>query len=128
MIDSTPDVARLPSLVPLLKRLAAWYITVDDDVVLELPTLMMLIEEHDFLSGFDEIWLCTDMPRSGKPEHVRITSDQPLGPEQPSGLAEWMLGSFCRAGLGDGDGLNYVTCDPELAVLWSGHASVSGAD
>ena len=118
MIDSTPRVARLRSLVPLVEDLNAFHAEVDDDVVIDVPTLLALVNEHNFLSGFDEIWLCTEIPKSGKPAELRITSDTPLGTAQPAGLAEWMLDSSCRAGLGDGDGLNFATFDPALAPLW----------
>jgi hypothetical protein len=118
MVDSTPRVSELPSLVPLLQRLGRWYSTIGGDVVVEVPTLMALIDDHEFLSGFDEVWLLDELPTSGKPEELRITSDTPLESEVPSGLAEWMAGSSCRAGLGDGDGLNFVTVDPDFASLW----------
>jgi hypothetical protein len=119
MIDSTPKVRELLSLVPLLKELGVFYAEVDDDVVIELPTLFALADEHNFLSGFDEVWLCTNVPASGKPTRFRITSDVPFGAEPPAGLAEWMLRSSCVAGLGDGDGLNFATFDPQLAAVWS---------
>lgn len=118
MIDSTPRVRRLPSLVPLLETLGVFYTTVDDDVIIGIPAFFALVDEHDFLSGFDEVWLCAEKPGAGKPEGLRITSDTPLGPEPPSGLADWMLESSCGTGLGDGDGLNFATFDPALAALW----------
>jgi hypothetical protein len=118
MVDSTPQVARLPSLVPLLDKLGAFHAEVDDDVAIEVQTFLALVDEHEFFLGFDVIWLCTEIPKSGKPEHIRLTSDAPLGPEPPAGLVDWMLGSFCCAGLGDGDGLNFATFDAALAALW----------
>jgi hypothetical protein len=117
MIDSTPNVRR-SSLVPLLEDLAAFHAEVEDDVVIGAQTLLTLIDDHDFLPGFDEIWLCDEIPRSGKPGHFRLTSDVRLRSEPPPGLAEWMLQARCRAGLGDGDGLNFVTFDDELAASW----------
>lgn len=118
MIDSTPNVRLLPSLVPLLERLGFSHHEVDDDVVIELPTLFALIDEHDFFSGFDEVWLCDEPPRSGKPHGIRITSDKPLEHEPLPELADWMRWATCRAGLGDGDGLNFATFDPALAASW----------
>ena len=35
MIDSTPKVRRLPSLVPMLQELGVFYTEVDEDVVIE---------------------------------------------------------------------------------------------
>ncbi len=118
MIDSTPNVRHLSSLVPLLEELGAFHPDVDDDVVIEAPILRSLIDDHDFLTGFDEIWLCDEIPRSGKPGEFRLTSDTRLGPEPPRGLAEWMLHAPSRAGLGDGDGLNFATFDDQLAACW----------
>lgn len=116
MIDSTPGVGNLPSLVPLLERLGAFYKRVDGDVVLDIPTLLGLVEEQDFLTGFDEVWLCAHIPKSNKPELFRMTSDTRLSGVPPAELAEWMLASGCVVGLGDGDGLNVATFDRALAV------------
>ena len=118
MIDSTPNVRHLPSLVPLLEDLGAFHRYADNDVAIEAPTLLTLIDDHDFLSGFDEIWLCDEMPVSGKPGKFRLTSDTSLGPGPPAGLADWMRQASCRAGLGDGAGLNFATFDDKLAASW----------
>jgi hypothetical protein len=118
MVDSTPDVSELPSIVPLLADIGRPYTQVGTDVVVDLPTIMCLINEYDFFSGFDEIWLCREIPRMGKPRDLRITSDTRLDSQPPGRLAEWMLESSCRAGLGDGVGLNFVTFEPALATLW----------
>lgn len=118
MIDSTPHVRRLPSVIPLLRRLDVFYEIVGDDVVIEPLTLLGLISEYDFLSGFDEVWLCDAVPTAGKPERFRLTSDVSIGPAPASGLVDWMQESNCRAGLGDGDGLNFATFDAALAALW----------
>jgi hypothetical protein len=118
MIDSTPRVSRLPSLVPLLQQLDASYCEIDDDVLIDGPTLMMLIEEHQFLMGFDEIWLFAEAPTSGKPNELRITSDVRLSSPPPDGLQAWMRDVHCLAGLGDGHGLNFATYDESLAAQW----------
>jgi hypothetical protein len=115
MVDSTPHVASLPSLRALLERMAVFRQIVDDDLVIETSTLLTLVEVHDFFTGFDEIWLCTEIPGSSKPGGVRITSDAPLATVPYGDLAPWMLASGCRIGLGDGDGLNMVATDPRLA-------------
>jgi hypothetical protein len=117
-IDSTTNVSQLPSLLPLLMEHRRWYSVVESDVVIEIPTLELLVGEHDFLTGFDEIWLFKEIPRTGKPRHLRMTSDVPLEPRGPEGLSDWMVESFCCAGLGDGDGLNYATFEPALAAAW----------
>jgi hypothetical protein len=118
MIDSTPRVSELPSLVPLLQQAGAWYSIVDFDIVVATSTLVMLASELNFLSGFDEIWLCDEMPTTGKPAQLRLTSDVPIEQACSGGLESWMTGWSCRAGLGDGDGLNFITADPNLSALW----------
>lgn len=118
MVDSTPRVRRLPSVVPLLERLGAPYTEVGEDVAVGLPVLLTLVEQHELLNGFDEVWLFESAPVVGKPQEFKITSDVPLGSDAPAGLAEWMRAAGCRAGLGDGDGLNWVTTVPDLADLW----------
>jgi hypothetical protein len=118
MIDSTPRVSELPSLVPLLQRIDTWYAIVDFDIVVSTSTLVMLATELDFLSGFDEVWLCDEMPTTGKPEGLRLTSDIPVEQAFSEGIESWMTQLSCRAGLGDGDGLNFITRDPNLSALW----------
>ena len=116
VIDSSPDVARMISLIPLLERTGRAYTVVDRDVGVELPILLELFEEQ-FFTGFDEVWLVRGTPRRGKPNGLRITSDLRLtGPRE--GLSEWMVDSNCLAGLGDGDGLNFATFDERLAGVW----------
>lgn len=118
VIDSTPNVADMPSLVPHLRRTGRSYTVADRDVAVRLPALIELIDQ-DFFFGFEEIWLYSAVPRQGKPAGVRITSDLHLT-ALPAGLSEWMSGSGCLAGLGDGDGLNFATFDEHLAELWKG--------
>jgi len=118
MLDSAPAVADLPRLVPHLRNVALPFVAVDRDVLVDIPTLVQLIQDqkHDWLAGFDELWLCSSRPPHGKPDNVRITSDQPLERE-PVGLAAWMINATCFLGLGDGDGLNFATFDGTLADL-----------
>jgi len=118
MIDSTSKVASLPSLVPRLRELDAAFVEIDDDVLLDAPTVLTLIGEGRFFTGFDEIWLFAEDPPVGKPTSIRLTSDQRIaGPSEV--LKEWMQRVACTAGLGDGDGLNFATFDPTLANLWA---------
>jgi hypothetical protein len=123
MLDSTPRVSTLPSLIPLLADHGLWHEAVGLDVVIGFATLVALISDHQMLSGFDEIWLCSEIPAADKPEHLRITSDRPLASEPPAGLAEWMLASSCHSGFGDGDGLNFVTLDSGIAASCRRHSS-----
>jgi hypothetical protein len=109
MLDSTPRVAGLISLVPMLKTLDVSFVTVDDDVVIEWPAALALVQRPEIFAGFDEVWLCMSLASSGKPSDVRITSDTPLIGDVPAQLSAWMDSADCDVGLGDGDGLNCVT-------------------
>ena len=118
VLDSTPGVRRLPSLLPLLRSLRVVHEEVGDDVAIPGTVLRSLIDEHDFFTGFDEIYLFHELPTRMKPDTFRITSDVPFGSPAPSGLADWMDLASCIAALGDGIGLNFATFDPTIAALW----------
>lgn len=118
MIDSTPRVRVLQSFLSILRELGADYVEVDDDVLIDVPTLFALIRDRCFLTGFDEVWLFEDPPKVGKPQYLRMTSDKPLRSGPSHELVTWMRDANCLAGLGDGDGLNFATSDGTLAALW----------
>jgi hypothetical protein len=118
VLDSTSAIADLPSLVPNLRSSGLAFAEVDRDVLVDIPTLLALIhdDDHEWFTGFDEVWICSSKPARGKPDNLRMTGDRPLETE-PSGLASWMRTSTCVLGLGDGDGLNFATFDAALADL-----------
>ena len=114
MVDSTPSVASLSSLVPLVDSLGVFREEVEGDIAVEASTLLALVYDYDFLTGFDEVWLCAEVPTSPKPANVKITADLPLVGAPPAGLADWMGAAQCIVGLGDGDGLNVATFDVRI--------------
>lgn len=115
-IDSSPNVASLPSVLPPLRSSGAFHAVVNGDVVVDLDTAQELMYERGLFAGFDELWLCAQVPGSSKPEGLRTTSDKPLRGELPVEAADWMSKSGCRVGLGDGDGLNLVTSDDRVSA------------
>jgi hypothetical protein len=115
VVDSTPQVGNLPSLVPLIQSHGAFYGLCGEDVVIEAPFLLVLIEEHGFFNGFDELWFMSHIPAMAKPTALRITSDLRFEIDPPAGLSVWMQEAECLLGLGDGDGLNFATFDPGAA-------------
>jgi hypothetical protein len=117
MVDSTPRVGDMLSLKMRLSELGASARIVGCDVATEGKALLSLIESG-FFTGFDEVWLFDDPPRSPKPGALRLTSDAPLRGPPPEQLEDWMRSCGCYAGLGDGDGLNFVTFRPALADVW----------
>ena len=65
--------------------------------------------------GTDELILCAKWNDEFESFPGRITSDiQDFNESTPLGLEEWMLDTGCLLVLGDGDGLNFATLDPEL--------------
>jgi len=68
--------------------------------------------------GMDELFLCADWNDEFEAFPGRISSDQHDFNESTAlGLEEWMLDSGCLLALGDGDGLNFATLDPDLDRL-----------
>lgn len=121
-VDSSFRPRELPSLIPLLARLGWHYYELGGGVVITGELLLNLIEEHDYFHGFDEIWCFESPPSEPKPEAVPLTSDIKLQREPADSLVKWMRSNSCIAGLGDGDGLNFVTFKPSLAELFSRQA------
>jgi hypothetical protein len=66
--------------------------------------------------GFDEVYLCGEWNDEFESFPGRITSDLASFREAtPLGLDDWMLQAVCLLALGDGDGLNFATPDPDIA-------------
>lgn len=114
MIDSSPDVDAMISLIPRLRSSGQVYAVVDHDVAIGMAALVDLVND-EFFTGFDEMWILSGVPERGKPQDIRITSDRPLS-ALSEGLTDWMTASGCFVGLGDGIGLNFVTVDERLAM------------
>lgn len=117
LVDSTPRVASLTSVVSTFAGLASTCERVGDDLAVDASGFVRIVNEREVLFGYDEVWLFSAVPHLGKPTEFSITSetrDEPLA----DGLTEWIKVSGCVAGLGDGDGLRYVTFDATIAELW----------
>jgi len=115
MVDSCAPVADLPSVAPTLARHGIDPAVVGGSVAVPTRVLPRLADDG-FLNGFDEVWLFVDAPVTDKPATAaHLTSDRPLREPPASELVEWMGAAGCVIGLGDGDGLNYVTLDVAVA-------------
>jgi hypothetical protein len=114
VVDST-RASHLSDLVPYLRELGVNPLERAGGVAFEAGTLKLATDLDPFLDGFDELWLFDEFPQGLVSEPPRFTAE--YGGEFP-GLAEWMRGGDCTAGLGDGFGLNYATFDRDLAALW----------
>ena len=117
LVDSTPRVANLGSVVSEFSGVAATCERVGDDLAVDVSSFLRIVKERDLLFGYDEAWLFAATPDLGKPSGFNITSDtrdEPMAAE----LIDWMRVTGCLAGLGDGEGLRYVTFDETIAASW----------
>jgi hypothetical protein len=68
-------------------------------------------------TGFDEVWLYEEAPHFDLScVHGSTSESTDFSKELPVDTAEAIVKTKCRAALGDGCGLNYVTTDQDLAV------------
>jgi hypothetical protein len=116
-VDSSDRVAEtdLPSV---LSEVGRRFDQVGGAILVRQRDLLWLLEDKDFFTGFDEVWLFHDPPRESRPPGLRTTTDRPFTEVPPADeLRAWMLQTDCCLGLGDGAGLNYMCRDPRLALL-----------
>jgi hypothetical protein len=113
-LDSSP-----PTSLPNVRRALAEHVDefqeVGSGVLLSGEQLILLARKYLLFTHFDEVWLFREAPMDPKPEGVRIVAPCDLSEEVPPEVADWMWRSGCVVGLGDGDGLNYVTVDERIA-------------
>jgi hypothetical protein len=98
---------------------------VGSGVLLSGRQTVLLARKYLLFTHFDEFWLFREVPIEPKPEGVRIVAPYNLGEEVPPEVANWMYRSGCIVGLGDGDGLNYVTVDERVARRLSEYCATS---
>ena len=112
-----------PTSLPNVRRALAEHVDefreVGSGVLLSGQQLVLLARKYLLFTHFDEVWLFREAPMVSKPEEVRIVAPYDLSEEVPNEVADWMDRSGCVVGLGDGDGLNYVTVDERVALLLS---------
>ena len=113
-LDSSPPT----SLTNVLRALAEHvdeYREVGSGVLLSGQQTVLLARKYLLFTHFDEVWLFGEAPMEPKREGVTIVAPCNLSEEVPSEVADWMWRSGCVVGLGDGEGLNYVTVDEGVA-------------
>src|SRR5918995_2186205 len=114
-LDSSP-----PTSLPNVRRALAEHVDefqeVGSGVLLSGEQLILLARKYLLFTHFDEVWLFREAPTMGpKPEGVRIVAPCDFGEGVPPEVANWMWRSGCIVGMGDGEGLNYITVDEGLA-------------
>lgn len=108
-----------------------------DDDVLEMPwarnmvaapggaelmpvvQLFSLLDDHNLFNGFDEVWLCDVAPEEAMPDLAHIVAPVNLATDDPGVAFEWGEKNGVVLGLGDGEGLNFIAMDPEIAALFT---------
>ena len=114
-IDSSTDVGGLATGYHLLEHCTGCSL-LGEGLVVPAAQLAQIAREFNLFNGFDEVWCFDRRPGVAMPTMIALVA--PLNVERdppPHGLEEWMRQSGCTLGLGDGDGLNYVTVMLELA-------------
>jgi hypothetical protein len=113
-LDSSP-----PTSLTNVRRALAEHVDefreVGSGVLLSGQQTILLARKYLLFTHFDEVWLFRQALMEPKPEGVRIVAPYNLSEEVPTEVANWMRRSGCIVGLGDGDGLNYVTVDERVA-------------
>jgi hypothetical protein len=119
ILDSTPEVNRMRPVRAAIERLEIDCRSLGGGLVVPGSSLGRLDMAYGLLDGFDEIWLFENPPIEPKPDSVPLTSDIKLLQGPPEFLSDWLFRNSGIAGLGDGDGLNWITVSPSLAENWS---------
>lgn len=86
-------------------------------VLLLAPGELDQLSSIGMLNGTDEVLFLADWNDEFESFPGRLTSDlHDFDTMTPLGLEEWMVDAGCVLAIGDGDGLNFATPDPELAA------------
>ena len=111
-IDSCTEPSRLKVAETILAALPGARL-LDASLIVPGRLLGVVAQQFGLFSGFDELWCSTGRVQSDFPRELTIVAPMNLSSEPlPTVLAEWMITANCQLGLGDGDGLNFVTTEP----------------
>lgn len=107
-LAQSPICGRIIEAVPDSEQLGS-------GIVIPGSSLQGVAEDLGLFVGFDELWCFEAVPRLPKPEDLSIVPPIVPGRAELARLSAWFEASGCVLGVGDGVGLNYVTCDAALA-------------
>src|SRR5918995_756397 len=113
-LDSSPPTS-LANVLRALAEHVGEFREVGSGVLLSGRQTVLLARKYLLFTHFDEVWLFREAPIEPKPKGVSIVAPSNLSEGVPTEVAGWMWRSGCIVGLGDGEGLNYVTVDEGLA-------------
>ena len=117
-LDSSPPTS-LTNVRQALNEHIDEFREVGSGILLSGRQTVLLVRRYLLFTHFDEVWLYREAPMEPKPEGIRIVAPYDLSEGVPTEVANWMYRSGCVVGLGDGDGLNYVTVDEHVSLQLS---------
>lgn len=131
-LDSCFDVASMLQKSAALKPLGPHAEVIGQGLLVSTSRLMKAQQSGQIFFGFDEIWFFPSQDVTRKPKHICITGPEPLKPDPPAKLVEWMENNRCSLGLGDGAGLNFIAklrgVAKHLVNEWTASAGGNGAE
>jgi len=113
-LDSSPPTS-LTNVRRALNEHVDEFWEVGSGILLSGQQTISLAREYLLFTHFDEVWLFREPPMDPKPKGVSIVAPCDLSEDVPTEVADWIQRSGCVVGLGDGEGLNYVTVDEGIA-------------
>jgi hypothetical protein len=113
-LDSSPPTS-LPNVRQALAEHVDQFRELGSGILLSGRQTVLLARNYLLFTHFDEVRLYREAPMEPKPEGIRIVAPYDFGEGVPTEVANWMYHSGCVVGLGDGDGLNYVTVDEHVS-------------
>jgi hypothetical protein len=116
-LDSDFELRNATRLHERLRSAGIESLPLGGGLVLTRAAVAELLNDTNYFTGFDELWVFPTFPATPKPSAVVLTSERQV--EASEELVRWM-GAGCLVGLGDGDGLNFATCEPRIAARLRG--------
>lgn len=116
-IDSNTQLAEMPLIQQLVTHAPQDCAFLGSGLVCTVECLYDFKRRHELFNGFDEVWFF-----ARRPEHKRPRTGYLMAPynivrdELSSAVADWMRDTDCYVGLGDGIGINIVSCDPSVVL------------
>ena len=117
ILDSTSPVASLSAWTQGLDDAGIAWTAVDGRVVIAPEAVPRLVAARKTFYGFDQVWLCSRMPRAGEIPAGRFTSDvAAFESGMPEPLHALAVQPWFVALLADGCGLNVATSSGRRAA------------
>lgn len=113
-VDSDRTTATMPWVLNRSKADPNWALSLTP-LVISGASLVGLLGDSNLFTGFDELWILREVPAIAPPDAAYLVAPRDFAEEVPVSILQWVEDSQCRLGVGDGDGLNFVSLDLPLA-------------